>query len=72
MGCLSPFSTGDPDFSSIHSCAKNWCAGPSTGPGPDRAITAEQISDLFEYFRDFIGHRDMLPGLSNFGEMNGN
>lgn len=27
--------------------------------GPDRAITAEKISELFEYFRDFIGHRDM-------------
>ena len=30
--------------------------------GPDRAITAEQIGELFEYFRDFIRRRDMRRG----------
>ncbi|CAK9034545.1 unnamed protein product [Durusdinium trenchii] len=37
-------------------------ANPNPQPterGPDRAITAEQIGDLFEYFRDFIRRRDM-------------
>ena len=40
--------------------------------GPDRAITAEKISELFEYFRDFIGHRDMcrfenMAGMAGMG-----
>ncbi|CAK9101525.1 unnamed protein product [Durusdinium trenchii] len=37
-------------------------ANPNPQPterGPDRAITAEQIGELFEYFRDFIRRRDM-------------
>ena len=38
--------------------------------GPDRAITAEKISELFEYFRDFIGHRDMCR-FENMAGMDG-
>jgi len=31
-------------------------------PGPDRAINLEKISDLMEFFHDFIKDRDMFLG----------
>lgn len=37
--------------------------------GPDRAITMEKLSELYDYFRDFIGLRDMRRGFQLNGDL---